>query len=269
MNFLIACDLEGIHGVVGEPYKTLNQTPDYEKAKANAAREINTAAAALFDSGADKVYLWDNHGGGGNLDTSLLDKRIICVTHKDDRYRYDLVKGKDISGVIFLGYHAMEGTPNGVLAHTFSSVGIQYVKLNGKAIGELYTDTRICAYHGIKPLFHAGDDISVAEVKTICPFIETVVTKYGKGRNRAELRDAEAVLAEIYEGVKKAVSVLNEPYGCDHPEKMHLEIRYTRAERSEEIIERASAEGVTATYGEDTHILHFDIDRINLIPKFL
>lgn len=269
MEFLIACDLEGIHGVVGDPFKTLTESPDYEKAIENAAKEINTAAKALFDSGATKVYLWDNHGGGNNVDVSKLDQKIICVSPKGDRYRYDFVKDKNIKGVVFLGYHAKEGTPMGVLAHTFSSVGIQYVKLNGEAIGELYTDTRICAYHGIKPLFHAGDDISVSEVKAICPFIETVTTKYGKGRNRAELRDQETVLAEIYNGVKKAVSTLNEPYGCDHPKDMHLEVRYTRAEKTEQILERAKLENVSATYGEDTHILHFEIDRVNLIPKFL
>ena len=269
MNFLIACDLEGIHGVIGEPFKTLNETTDYEAAKENAVLEINTAAKALFNCGATTVYLWDNHGGGGNVDVSKLDNRIVCVTHKGDKYRYDFVTDKNIKGVVFLGYHAKEGTPNGVLAHTFSSVGIQYVKLNGEAIGELYTDTRICAAHGIKPLFHAGDDISCAEVKAICPFIETVTTKYGKGRNRAELRQKDEVLSEIYNGVKKAVLAINQPYGCDHPNKMHLEVRYTRAEKTEQIIERARQENVPVSYGEDTHILHFEIGRVNLIPKFL
>ena len=72
MEFIIACDLEGIHGVIGEAYKTLGESFDYQKAVEGAELEINTAAKALFDSGAEKVIVWDNHGGGGNVDFSSL-----------------------------------------------------------------------------------------------------------------------------------------------------------------------------------------------------
>lgn len=36
MEFIIACDPEGIHGVVGEPYKTLNESYDYKAATEGA-----------------------------------------------------------------------------------------------------------------------------------------------------------------------------------------------------------------------------------------
>ena len=39
--------------------------------------------------------------------------------------------------------------------------------------------------------------------------------------------------------------------------------------QTEQIIERARQENVPVSYGEDTHILHFEIGRVNLIPKFL
>ena len=40
MEYLIAVDLEGIGGVAGVPYETLNGSKDYEVAKENAVREI-------------------------------------------------------------------------------------------------------------------------------------------------------------------------------------------------------------------------------------
>ena len=118
MNFLICVDLEGIHGIVGERYQTLTHSCDYAPACEAAVYEINAVARALFDKGAERVYVWDNHAGGGNVDTSLLDERITPVSHKGYPYRGDFASELSLSGVIFLGYHAKEGTPNGVLAHT-------------------------------------------------------------------------------------------------------------------------------------------------------
>ena len=83
MEYLIAVDLEGIGGVVGLPNQTLNGSPDYEVAKENAVKEINAATKALFDGGATKVCVWDNHGGGGNLDFSKIDPRVEKIDWKD------------------------------------------------------------------------------------------------------------------------------------------------------------------------------------------
>ena len=143
MEVMIACDLEGIHGVVGEPYQTLTDSFDYGKAVEGAILEINMAAKALFDSGATKVIVWDNHGKGKNIDFAALDSRVIRADTKGDLRRGDFAQAHDIRGVVFLGYHAREGAPCGVLAHTYSSKTLQYVKLNGDTIGELYVDSRM------------------------------------------------------------------------------------------------------------------------------
>ena len=269
MEFLIACDLEGIHGVVGEPYQTLTDSFDYSLAVEGAVCEINTAAKALFDQGATKVLVWDNHGKNLNIDFSLLDPRVIRADAKKYPVRGDFAKEHQLKGVVFLGYHAKEGAPNGVLAHTYSSKSIQYVKLNGESIGELYIDSRIWAAMGIKSIFHAGCHISVAEMNAVCPEAVTVVTKYGEGRNRAVLRGREEVLNDIYKGVTEAVRRLDEPITCTFPASAQLEVRYTRAERTEEVMRKAQQNGIPAAYGEDTHILRFEVSRPNQITMLL
>ena len=78
MEFLIAVDLEGIHGVVGEAFCGLSaDMPDYKTAVTNAHIEINAVASALFSCGAKKVVVWDNHGSGVNLKKEELDPRVI------------------------------------------------------------------------------------------------------------------------------------------------------------------------------------------------
>lgn len=269
MEYLIAVDLEGIGGVVGVPNATLNGSGDYEVAKTNAVREINAAVAALFDSGATKVCVWDNHGGGGNLDFSKIDQRIEKINWRAYPYRLDFSVDHDFKGIIYLGYHAREGTFGGVLAHTYSSVAIQYAKINGTPVGELEIDSYIAATHGIPPIFLASDDVCTSQFKETSPATVTVNTKYGKGRNAAELRDEDEVVREIYEGVKKSVSANIPTVSMKCP--ITLEVRYTRAEAAAEFYARGLADdGVSSVrYGDDTHTLFFEIEKINRIPKML
>ncbi len=270
MEYLIAVDLEGIHGVLGEENKTLTAAADYAKACEGAALEINAVADALFTCGATKVAVWDNHGGGNNIDFELVDERCIKIVPDKEAYRYDFVKEHNFSAIIFLGYHAMEGTPRGILAHTFSSVGIQYVKLNGKPIGELFVDTYIAAYHGIVPIFMAGDDVCIAEMKTICPDIAATLTKVGERRNRGTLIDRESVLSSIRGTVGGAALEALPTYNHTFARGSQLEVRYTRAERADMIYDRESAKGEIPCFrGDDTHTLYFTIDRANQIPKLL
>ena len=161
MEYLIAVDLEGIHGVVGEPYKTLTESFDYKDACEGAALEINAVADELFKGGATKVCVWDNHGAGKSIDFSKVDPRCEKIDPTGDEFRYDFVKRYNFKNVIFLGYHAAEGVPGGVLAHTYSSKSIQYLLLDGDTVGELTVDSLICDFHGIRPLLLAADDIAV------------------------------------------------------------------------------------------------------------
>ena len=59
---MIAVDLEGVHGIVGEPYKgLLREIPDYQRAVENATKEVNAVVAALADGGVEEIWVWDNH----------------------------------------------------------------------------------------------------------------------------------------------------------------------------------------------------------------
>ncbi len=269
MEYLIACDLEGIHGVVGEPNKgLLTEISDYRVATANAEKEINIVAKALFDSGATKVVLWDNHGGMVNVNVENIDSRVVYIDINDikGKPRYDFVREHNFAGIVYLGYHAREGTLNGVLAHTFSSVAIQYIKINGKAVGELEIDSYICAKHGIPPIFFASDDICVAQFKETAPNITSVITKFAKGRNAADFVDEAEVLEKLYNGVCEAVKKDNPIIPIDTP--IEVEIRYTRMERAAEKVKLAEQKNIPVKYGEDAHILFFEIDKIDDVPFF-
>lgn len=271
MQYLIACDLEGVHGVVGEPYVGLGpgKAPEqYKLAVENAALEINTAAKALYDNGADLVVLWDNHGMGKNIDPSTIDPRIQIVDHRQYRGRMGFAVDYNFAGVVYIGYHPMEGTLGGVLAHTYNSTTIQYIKVDGKAVGELSIDSWVAGNnYGIPAIFAASDDKAIAEFKQISPDGVGVITKYGKSRNEAELRPREEVLEEIYNGVVEAMKKKIAP--ATYPVPANFEIRYTRMEAAADVYTRLGWQGAVEhfEYGEDAHILQGRVANIADICK--
>ncbi|MBQ8374305.1 MAG: M55 family metallopeptidase [Clostridia bacterium] len=269
MNYLIAVDLEGAHGVVGEPYKGLSPTlGEYRLAVENVTKEVNAAIAALYDSGASGVYVWDNHGNLDNLDFTKVDSRAKKIKPISNSIgRLDFCKEYSFAGMVLIGYHAREGRRNGVLAHTYSSADIQYYKLGGKPVGEYDIDGAIAASFGVPTVFLSSDDACAADFSENFPTAITAVTKLGKGRNEAEFLPVEEVLESIYCGVKKAVKAKISPIAPVFPTS--IEVRYTRTEYAAKIFEKLSGKGLSVDYGEDAHILIGTVKNVDELRTFL
>lgn len=206
-NYLIAVDLEGIHGVVGSPTERL--IPPYEVhrlASENAVKEINAIAEELFKLGETEVIVWDNHGNGNNLDHSKLFKNVTVVNWRNYPYRLGFCQDYNFKGVFFLGYHCKSGTIGGVLAHTYSTACFHYYKFNGKDVGEFDMDSMLLAKYNIAPYFFASDNLCISQMKELCPDINSVTTKISKARHSAELLKEEEVLENLRKEVRKAVN---------------------------------------------------------------
>ncbi len=261
MKYLIALDLEGVGGVVGVPYSGLKKESEgWYQARAQAVLEVNTVAKALFDTGASLVALWDNHGGGNNLDYSLLDERIELIVPDKSKIRQAFGQIYGFDAMYFLGYHAMEGTLGAVLAHTFNSSEIQYMKINGKLVGEIEIDKYYAGENGYAPVFFAGDDKACLEAQNAIPGIVTVETKKGISRNKAILRDNDSLLTELYEKAKLAAKIQTKPEKLAFP--LAFEVRYTRMETAEKAFEEALGDGVVSCYQGDAHTVLFVVENI-------
>lgn len=238
MNFAIACDLEGIGGVVGFSGEGLGTTSkQYEFACKQAVREINAAVKALYERGADKVYVWDNHNGSLNLDYFKLDKRVDIIAGVGAQHRWPGLYNKNISGTLLMGYHPKADTYSGILSHTCSSTTYQYVKFNGKTVGEIEIDAVSAARLLNAPIvFVASDDKGIAQAKGCMPWIRSVVTKEALGRNLAILKHPERVVDEIYNEVKKAVDGIADMQLYDISDPIDVEMRFLRLEDAERAV---------------------------------
>lgn len=262
-RILLALDLEGVNFTVGEAYKGLGQqSAPWERARRQAALEVNAAADALFAAGAEKVHLWDNHAGGHNVDPADLDARITLLDPDLSQPRMYFAQGA-YDCICFFGYHAMEGTLGGVLAHTMNSKDLQFYRLNGRYIGEVDMDAYIAAAHGMPAVFFAGGDIACKQAARAVPGIVAVVTKREISRNAAEFRENDALLADIRREIVRAVQRDAQCHPLPFPAA--FEKSFKRVEDAAKYLERQTANGIPAEHpaedilGRDAHTVVSDV----------
>jgi len=205
MKFMIAVDCDGAACVVGEPGRALSDSRDMVFAREQATRETDAAARGLFDAGAERVVVWDNHGIGANLVFDKLDRRCEILLGAGFSRRFPLLD-ESYSGVLLVGYHAMEGTRKGVLAHTYSPYVYKEILANGQPVGEMELDAAVAGELGVPVLFVSSDDKGCAEARSFMPWVETVETKIGFGRTCALSKHPAVAEEEIYRKVQQAVA---------------------------------------------------------------
>ena len=268
-RILLLLDLEGVNNVKGEPYSGLAKgTEEWKKACTQAVLEINAAAQALYAAGAEKVGLWDNHGGGGNVDTSLLDSRIVCHVPEGGSLRMAFANGL-YDCVCFFGYHAMEGTLGGVLAHTMNSAMLQFYKIDGRYVGEVDMDAYIAAEMGMPSVFFAAGDIACSQAKRSLPDIVTVTTKREISRNEADFRDNSELLPEIREKIVEAVQG-GRAERLSFP--VSFEKSFKRVEDAAKYLERVKGMGIDAQHPLDPYLgrdAHTVVSRVSCMTEFI
>lgn len=270
-KILLALDMEGVNNVVGTPYSGLStDNEQYPVAIHQAALEINAAADALFNLGVESIDLWDNHGGGHNVIPDELDKRINLLEIDRSRPRMYFAENNKYDCICFFGYHAMEGTLGGVLAHTMNSKAIQYYKLNGRYIGEVDMDSYIAASHGLPSVFFAAGDIACSQAMSILPEIVTVATKKEISRNQAIFRDNEELFNDIREKIRNAVQLDMPIKKLTFPAVM--EKSFKRVEDAEKYLIRLQKSNVSADYLDDTVLgkdAHTVVSTVESIDEFI
>ena len=112
--------------------------------------------------------------------------------------------------MIFLGYHAKALTPDGTLAHSYSSASIQGMWLNGREVGEIGVDAAIAAEHNVPVVMVSGDDKCCAEARSWLPGVVTCQTKVGTGPQSADVLPLEESRRLITQKTKEALAKRNE-----------------------------------------------------------
>ena len=200
MKFFIFTDLEGVAGV-DRFIQTIDDDLELkEPSMKQLAREVNACIEGILSADGHAVIdVWDGHGYGGLHEDDLVHGRYIA---SDSTPYFDL-RGYDAA--MFVGQHAMEGTFNAPLSHTYWPENISYYRLNGSFIGEFAARTLVAGDQGVPVIFLSGDDKAAIEAKMFVPGIETAITKLGTGLESAVLLSREEACSRIRSGSANAV----------------------------------------------------------------
>jgi len=131
------------------------------------------------------------------------------------------------SAVAYVGQHSKANTRGGVMAHSFSSLGIQNMLLNGKPVGEIDVIAAMAGHFGTPAIMLSGDQAAADELREIVPQAELAVVKEGLGRYTCISLPVTAARAVIHEAARRSVAKIGsiKPYTVAGP--VTLQIEYT------------------------------------------
>lgn len=256
VKIYINTDLEGISGVYQFAQTREKGTPLNIKACEYFMGDLAAVIKGLKDGGADEIVVLDGHGNQAVI-PDLMVSGAKYITGKPRPKNPSHLWGLDSSfaGMVFVGFHAMKGTPDGVLNHTQSSMSEKRYWYNGVESGELAQDGAVAGYFGVPPIMVTGDEATCREAREFFgPACVTVAVKRGISRQAAELYPFEETRKALYEGAKRAMSVIKDckPYLMKTP--IHGKMEYISRDPALSETKRVTKEAV---FQDALHILDF------------
>ncbi len=216
----VITDLEGISGVFSFAQTRETETPLARQAREYFMGDVAAVVRGLRDGGATEVVVLDGHGNQAII-PHLMEPGAKYITGLP---RPQIFPGLDqtCAGLVLLGYHAMMGTPDGVLHHTQSSKSENRYWYNGVESGELAQCAAVAAHFGVPPILVTGDDATCREAERFFgDACVKVAVKKGLSRESAMLYPFEETRRALYAGAVKAMAAIPDckPYQIATPIK--------------------------------------------------
>jgi len=227
MKILIAVDMEGITGVTTWDQVTPGHA-EYARFRKLMTQDVNAAVRGACEAGADEVIVADGHWNGSNILIEELDPRARLNTGSPSPF--SMMQGIDetVDGVMFIGYHARNGTPYAILDHTWSRMTVANVWLNDILTGEYGLNGAVAGHFGVPVIMVTGDQTACAQVVEILGDMETAVVKQATGRYAAECLPPPVTQEMIFMSAARAVTRLQDgdvpdPFVVDMPVRVTVE----------------------------------------------
>ena len=137
MKILISGDMEGVSGITQWDQVTPDHPEYMTRSRALYTGDLNAAIEGAYEGGATALVVSDGHWNGTNALIEQLDPRAR-LNHGSPS-PMSMVQGIDqkVDGLMLVGYHAMAGTAEAILDHTWSNARIANVYINGRRTGEI------------------------------------------------------------------------------------------------------------------------------------
>ena len=257
MRVYISIDMEGVAGVVHEDQTNPvdpRHAGEYNRYRRLMTNEANAAIAGARESGATTVLVNDSHWIMRNLLAEELDPAAELMSGGPKRL--SMVEGIDggFDAALFVGYHAMAGTPHAIIDHTYTS-RVYQARINGAPVGELALNAAMAGVHGVPVALVSGDQAVAAEARALLgDRVETVIVKEAVGRFAAKSASPSVACERIRSGAAAALRRKHEPF--TFPSPIVLEVDFTESQMADmaELVPGATrSRGRSVAYTSDDY----------------
>jgi D-amino peptidase len=214
----VITDAEGVAGVCRQ-----DQTePSNSEMRQLLTGEINAAVDGFYEGGADEVIVWDGHDGSQTLSALTIHPRARLII---GGLGLTMLMERKFAGVAFIGQHARANSRGGIMAHSYSSLGIQNMLMNGNPVGEIETRAALAGWFRTPVIFLSGDQAAAADLRAIVPQAETVVVKEGLANYACISMSAQAARGAIRAGATRSMAKIGKipPYRVEGPVTFQIE----------------------------------------------
>jgi D-amino peptidase len=230
MRVLIMSDMEGVSGIV--VWDQVNGGASmFEEGRHLYTEEINAAVRGAKAAGATEIVVVDCHGAGqGWTFNSLIPEKI----HPDCEWvahhgwgRYEDMWKNGCDACLLIGMHARNGTPDGVLCHTISSVQYRNLWFNDDLVGETGVNAALNGCYGVPVALVTGDAAVCREAQELLgDALPTVAVKQGLSRFSARQLPPVRARQLIEDAAREALTDLTrvKPYIPDTPTTIKIEL---------------------------------------------
>ncbi|HET9030228.1 MAG TPA: M55 family metallopeptidase [Candidatus Aquilonibacter sp.] len=225
MNLYVSADMEGTAGVCSWAQVDPSNVHEYPVYRRYMSREVAAAIAGARDASPCEVLVNDSHWNMHNVlwDELPDDVRMISGARKPlsmaegAQQRYD--------AAFFTGYHGMIGTPDAVLAHTYSNETIYRVFVNGRACSEALLNAALLGIEGTPVVLVTGDRATVEQTLEDLPWATGVAVKEAIGYYAANSMTPAAACEAIRSGARTAIANLEraKPFTFEPPIELIIE----------------------------------------------
>lgn len=183
MKVFLMTDMEGVSGVIGRSDRIGNRIENFEESCRLLTEEVNATVEGLVRGGARDVVVTDGHGGSHSIRIESLHPSARLLRCSGELFPYTWSLDRSYDAAVQIGAHAMMGTTDGFLHHSFNSHAITQMLLNNSPIGEIGIIALLCAYFDIPTLLVSGDVAACREAREfIGEGLQTVETKTALNR---------------------------------------------------------------------------------------
>ncbi len=231
MKVFISVDMEGICGVVGD--KETDPENGGEAYRANCRRmtvEANAAIEGALKAGATEVLVADSHWNFDNLIPEELNPAAVLL--RGSPRPFSMVHDLDgsFAAAMFVGYHAMAGTPRAIIDHTFTGK-VRSIVVNDREIGETGLNAYVAGEFGVPVVLVTGDSSLASEARSLIPGVHTVAVKEAVNTHAAKhlhpKKACDLIRLEAEKAVRGATEI--EPLVASKPVAMAIDFKGTES----------------------------------------